>query len=228
MGLMIGTEVWEKWVDLFGKERPGEVLRQGLASGEFPEFIPFAEKLRQTQQPPDWHPEGDVLEHTLQTLDTADQIVRREGLEPEVAFRIKLGALCHDFGKAEPGITVIRNSKWTSHGHEEAGPVPIRQFLEAIGAPEAMIKVAIGMGLGHFRAVAYYLQAVLSGVKHNAKAFRNFLAEIDPATPQEVLWVTEADQLGCGGRIDARIFQNGEFLPRRWMLEKIAEIQKQG
>ena len=60
------------------------------------DYYPELKALIGCKQEPEWHPEGDVWEHTLRVLDAAAAMhhyVETENL------RLMLAALCHDFGK---------------------------------------------------------------------------------------------------------------------------------
>ena len=84
-------------------------------SGLLEQILPEAERLRGVEQPPQYHPEGDVWVHTLLLLEKLPG-----GCSPTLAW----GALLHDIGKpatfqppdpAKPGDRIRFN------GHVEAG-----------------------------------------------------------------------------------------------------------
>jgi poly(A) polymerase len=84
-------------------------------TGLLPHILPEVDKLRGVQQPPEYHPEGDVWVHTLMLLDELPP-----GASPTLAW----GMLLHDIGKpatfqppnpAKPGDRIRFN------GHVEAG-----------------------------------------------------------------------------------------------------------
>ena len=58
--------------------------------GLLSEVLPEAVKMHGVEQPPEWHPEGDVWVHTMMLL---------EKLEPGCAATLGWGALLHDIGK---------------------------------------------------------------------------------------------------------------------------------
>ncbi|MBP1736969.1 MAG: putative superfamily hydrolase [Oscillospiraceae bacterium] len=80
-------------------------------------------RLRQTEQSPLYHPEGNVWNHTLLVVDEAAK-VRGRSADP-AAFM--WAALLHDVGK--PASTRIRNGRITHYDHDKAGAVLARVFL---------------------------------------------------------------------------------------------------
>ena len=87
-------------------------------TGLLREVLPEIDRMHGVEQPPDWHPEGDVWVHTLLLLEKL-----QAGAEPTLAW----GALLHDVGKppcfvravereAEQGRERIR-----FNGHAEVG-----------------------------------------------------------------------------------------------------------
>ncbi len=60
------------------------------STGLLPEVLPEIARMKGVQQPPQYHPEGDVWVHTLMLL---------EGLEAGCSKTLALGALLHDVGK---------------------------------------------------------------------------------------------------------------------------------
>jgi tRNA nucleotidyltransferase (CCA-adding enzyme) len=99
------------------------LLREwGLLAKVAPELTALAG----TPQDPEWHPEGDVWTHTLQSIDQAAPL--REGLDVPRQLALMLGTLCHDLGK--PPTTEVRDGRWRSFGHEEAGLPPTESLLD--------------------------------------------------------------------------------------------------
>jgi poly(A) polymerase len=64
-------------------------------SGILSEIMPEVDVLRGVEQPPRFHPEGDVWEHTLRMLDL---LPSGEGVENDM--RLAWGIVMHDIGKA--------------------------------------------------------------------------------------------------------------------------------
>jgi poly(A) polymerase len=90
---------------------PGAFLRQLYASGLLAMVLPELLPMVGCEQPPDWHPEGDVFVHTALVLDH---------LPPEPSIRLAWAALLHDVGK--PACrTVEPDGRMRFFGHERVG-----------------------------------------------------------------------------------------------------------
>lgn len=94
-------------------------------------LLPEIAALDGVPQHPKWHPEGDVLTHTLMVVEQATR------LRDDVALRF--AALVHDVGK---GVTP--REKWPHHpGHEQAG-VPLTEIICArYRLPNAVRELAV-------------------------------------------------------------------------------------
>lgn len=97
----------------------------GMLGVVAPELLPLAD----TQQEPDWHPEGNVWLHTLQVVDEATAF--RADLDSPRALTLMLAGLCHDLGK--PATTCLEEGRIRSRGHEEAGVAPTLSLLDRWG-----------------------------------------------------------------------------------------------
>ena len=75
-----------------GARRGMEIL---AATGLLAEILPEVEAMRDVEQPPLFHPEGDVWEHTLRMLDLLPG-----GAGTEADGRLAWGVVMHDIGKA--------------------------------------------------------------------------------------------------------------------------------
>ena len=75
-----------------GARRGMEILAE---TGLLAEVLPEVDALRGVEQPPRFHPEGDVWEHTLRMLD-----ILPSGKGTENDLRLAWGIVMHDIGKA--------------------------------------------------------------------------------------------------------------------------------
>ena len=80
------------------------------ATGLLPEILPEVEKMKGVEQPPQFHPEGDVWVHTLLLL---------EGLPAGCSRTLAWGALLHDVGK--PPTFRVAPDRIRFDGHVEVG-----------------------------------------------------------------------------------------------------------
>lgn len=119
--------------------------------------LPFFQKkpfkslleLRDTQQSPKYHAEGNVWNHTMLVLDEAAK-VRSRSKNPEVFM---WAALLHDIGKLE--TTKFQNGKWTAYGHEKLGAIRAREFLQSLDQKQEFIKEVTAMVRWHMEVLSF-------------------------------------------------------------------------
>jgi tRNA nucleotidyltransferase (CCA-adding enzyme) len=95
--------------------------RTGLLAA-FPELNAMVGDLEN----PEWHPEGDAWEHTLEVVDNAAWVRDQGVLHEDWVEAFMWAALLHDVGKPS-----VRDPKTLSaHGHDSAGGPIARAFLD--------------------------------------------------------------------------------------------------
>jgi tRNA nucleotidyltransferase (CCA-adding enzyme) len=185
----IGAE----WIKLLTKSaKPSIGLRVARELTVLDQLHPELAVLNQIPQEPEWHPEGDVWEHSMLATDAAAQIAKTEGLSGDEALIVLFGALCHDLGKAT--TTEVRMKRGqpriTAHGHEAAGVEPSRSFLTALAMKNDVTEAILPIVRDHLFHV------------HNPeptdKAIQRFAQRLRPATIR--LWdlVSRCDSNGRG------------------------------
>lgn len=85
------------------------------------EVLPEVEKMKGVQQPPEYHPEGDVWVHTLGLL---------EKLEPGSSRTLAWGSLLHDVGK--PPTFRVAPDRIRFDGHVEVGVAMARDICHRL------------------------------------------------------------------------------------------------
>jgi poly(A) polymerase len=95
-------------------------LRLLDGSGLLSVLLPEVKAMQGVEQPPEFHPEGDVWEHTLLMLEMLNAPV-----EPALAW----GVLLHDVGKP---VTQTRTDRIRFNGHVEAGLKIARPILQRL------------------------------------------------------------------------------------------------
>ena len=137
-------------------------------------FLPeFLETLG-CEQPPEWHPEGDVYTHTLIML---------EMLEPDAPLELCLAVLLHDIAKP-PTHTVDETGRIRFNGHDALGAEMAETILRRLKYPNHVIAAVVPM-------VARHMQFMNVQKMRTAK-LKRFMAE--PTFPMEM----ELHRVDCG------------------------------
>ncbi len=108
------------------------------SSGLLDEILPEVTALKGVEQPPEFHPEGDVWTHTLIML---------EGLQ-QPTLELALGVLLHDIGK--PATFRIAD-RIRFDGHVEKGIEIAHGMLTRLRYPAAVIEQAEALIANHMR-----------------------------------------------------------------------------
>lgn len=90
-------------------------------------FNGFEERMRQTQQSPKWHAEGDVYSHTMMVVDALKLLPEYQSLTERQQHILNIAALLHDIGKI-PTTTLI-DGDWSSPHHAPTGSRMARELL---------------------------------------------------------------------------------------------------
>jgi poly(A) polymerase len=123
--------------------RSAEGFRLLRASGLLAQILPEIEAMSGVEQPPEFHPEGDVLVHTLLALEHFDRLpVRTE------AFG--LAVLLHDVGKPR---TFERADRIRFNGHDRVGAAMAGDILRRLRFPNATIDEVVELVARHMAFV---------------------------------------------------------------------------
>ncbi len=117
---------------LMTDEKPSKYLNYDNLFTEYP-FTMIGD-LKNAEQSPVYHPEGNVWEHTMLVVDEAAK--RKSESSNERVFMWT--ALLHDIGK--PSTTKLRNGKITSYDHDKVGADLSRKFLAEFNEDSAFIE----------------------------------------------------------------------------------------
>jgi len=102
-------------------------------SGLLREVLPEVESLKGCEQPPQFHPEGDVFVHTRIML----------GLLPEqVSLPLVFSVLLHDIGKP-PTYAVDPTGRIRFNGHDRIGATMAERLMERLRFPRAEIDATV-------------------------------------------------------------------------------------
>lgn len=122
---------------------PSTALRERGIVERVPELAVLAE----TPQDARWHPEGDVLVHSLWAADLAAEYADEHEVDGDRRELLVIGALLHDVGK--PDTTQRTRDRITSHGHAERGAEIIRSLGERLGLPDALVDAVAAIAANH-------------------------------------------------------------------------------
>jgi tRNA nucleotidyltransferase (CCA-adding enzyme) len=200
----IGEE-WQKLLFLAGKPSAG--LQAAYDMGVLEKLHPELYSMIGVHQEEDWHPEGDVWQHTKLTVDAMAGIVRREELDGEDREILMLAALLHDIGK--PETTEIVNDRIHSYNHDNAGLEPAKAFMENIKRGKKVIDAVLPL-------IKYHLFLVYNPDPSD-RSIRRLSYKLQPATIRQLAFVIEADMIGMmadDGRIGKcrRLLRKAEAL----------------
>lgn len=203
-------------------ERVNEEFRKGLVKSEKPsifintlkelgvleENFPEIIDLVGCEQNEEFHPEGDVYNHTMLVIDEASKI--KQGVEDEYSFM--LAALFHDIGKPKSVSEVDGEIK--THGHDEIGSEMIRDiFRRTLMRDKEVIKYVEVLTKNHMRPRWLY-------PKGSKKAFRKLARE---GFIEDLFKLVEADTLGRGGTTEKDFEVYKEFFKEKMESLKLKE-----
>ena len=125
--------------------RAGQALQLLRDAGLLKEILPEIEALVGVEQPPEFHPEGDVFTHTKLMLDA---------MPPNPSLRLALAVLLHDVGKpptANFATLADGTQRWRFENHAPVGAEMARAILERLRAPNALVDDVCAIVAGHMR-----------------------------------------------------------------------------
>ena len=125
-------------------------------------YYPELERLIGCKQDPEWHPEGDVWNHTLCCLDAYAKdrdnrtIEQSEQSNNPDDLIVGLAVLCHDFGKPVCTTYDPVKKRIRSLGHDEEGVEPTLSFLKRLTNEERLLKEVPPLVRLHMRPFAMW------------------------------------------------------------------------
>ena len=135
--------VRDELVKIVTQANPGfglELLRQ---SGVLAYILPEANKMSGVEQPPEFHPEGDVFVHTCLVLDKL-----HENAGGDVSPELAVGGLLHDVGKP-PTFSVSDRIRF--NGHDRVGAEMSKRIMRELKFPNKQIDVVHSLVREHLK-----------------------------------------------------------------------------
>ena len=155
------------------------------------EILPELHALIGIKQGKDWHPEGDVFEHTMQSIDAVDRLSIKD---LQTKLILMYAALCHDLGKAKTSKK-RKDGTITSYGHDEEGVALAKKMLKRITNNVALIKAVTKLVRYHMAPLQFYDN------KAKAPAYKRLANKLAPEVTMQMLAdLALADRQGRNGK----------------------------
>ena len=103
-------------------------------SGLLREILPEIEQLKGCEQPPEFHPEGDVFVHTRIMLSL---------LKPDASLPLILSVLFHDIGKPATREVDAATGKMRFYGHDQVGAAMTEKILQRLRFSNDIIEAVV-------------------------------------------------------------------------------------
>jgi len=145
---------------LLKSKRPSLGIRWLRTINRLYEVVPVLFECIGVPQRPDYHPEGDVFEHSMQVVDAAALVVKLyENNEKKLIMLY--AALFHDIGKKD--TTKWEDGRWRSIGHAEHGAALARPALLRITHKKSIIRAVVKLIHYHMELGSYVSSGAKSG-----------------------------------------------------------------
>lgn len=198
--------IFEEWAKLILQGKKPSLGLNFLRECGWVKYYPELAALIGVEQDPEWHPEGDVWNHTAHCMDAF--AARRIGDTWEDLV-VGFAVLCHDMGKA---VTTKKEAdgRWHSYGHEGAGESIARTFLERMTRHKELIESVLPLVVCHMRPLELWkADAGDAAVRRLAKR----VVRID-----RLVRVDDADRRGRPPQ------DPGDSPQGQWLLERAAAL----
>ena len=206
--------------------KPSIGLNFAKEAGIVERYWPELNALINIPQEDEWHPEGNVWKHTLQTIDAAAKIADREKLDENDRLTLVFSSLLHDTGK--PLTTKIMGGRVRSYGHEAAGIKPTSRFFERFNLPVDVKRKVLALIPVHLSPKFYWDQEVNKGIEMK-NAIRRLADKLgkEGANIYMLSLLAEADQRGRNSqdstpldRIQVKDLEGWQ----NWLIEKAQKL----
>src|SRR5579863_6797902 len=193
--------------------RPSHGIRWLQQIGRLHDVLPELAATVGVPQNPQWHPEGDVFEHSMQALDAAAIIVKKYDNSFD-QLMLLYAALCHDLGKALTTKEVDGVIK--SIGHENESEWLGKKMMKRITHNQDLIETVASLVLYHMMPLQF-----ITG-KAKLSAYKRLASKLHcKVTMLKLADLCLADKQGRNGKSHEPL--TNDFEDRIQFLEKMKE-----
>ncbi len=160
-------------------KRPSLGIRWIYEIGRLHEVLPELYQTVGIKQDPKWHPEGEVFEHTMQTVDAAALIAQKYEDEFDKLV-LSYAALCHDLGKVST-TEEMEEGIITSLGHAKESEQLAKHMLKRITHHKELVETVAKLVRYHMHPV----QLVFGHAK--LSAYKRLANKLAPHTTLQML-----------------------------------------
>jgi tRNA nucleotidyltransferase (CCA-adding enzyme) len=198
----------QEMLKALAKPDPARFFRRMLQFGVGTSLLPEIFRMPEVPAgPPEHHPEGDLLTHSLQVLERMSLTTS----DPTARFC----ALFHDLGK----LATPREFYTSHHGHDRAGSLAVPAFCKGLRLPLALQRALQATNKLHNTANRWVelrdstkIQLALDALKGGIEHFLPLVVAADNGDPmpgwEHALRVASLNSAQL--RIDPALYQNGE------------------
>lgn len=183
-----GERVGEEWLKWGQKStRPSLGLKFLVECGWIRHF-PELDRIRDVPQDPEWHPEGNVFQHTSHCCDALVELPEWQGASPQDRLVLLLAILLHDIGKAETTDRVVRQGREriVSPGHEGVSANLAPDFLKPLKLAKVIEERVVPLVANH----------MIHFEQPTDRAVRRLAHRLKPETIENLVTVMTADSHG--------------------------------
>ena len=180
--------------------RPSKYFETLYDFGKLEEFFPYLERLKNVEQDPIHHPEGNVWNHTLCVLDNC----AANRLQAEYPIGYMYAALFHDYGKLVATKYDETKKRWTSIGHAEQGLPIVKEALQRLTNEKKLKEYVLNMVSMHMEP---HMMEKSSSYKKTNRMFDKSVS------PTDMLLLAYGDTMGKKSE-DIELFESGWWAER--------------
>lgn len=185
---------------------PSKYFRILNDCGALKPFFPEIDRMRGIEQDKQYHPEGDVFQHTMLVLDCAAELRRRA----EHPLWFMYSALLHDVGKCVATVT-LPDGRIRAYGHEVLGDELLVHQINCLTDDSELLNYIINQVHLHMRP-----NMMAAGNSRKKKTRAMFDMSI---CPNDLILLTRAD---ASGKTDVPYREETE----QWLRDRLDDYMK--